>query len=235
MFNIFKSKSDKILKKLDALDLSSVIYNLVEKSLWTRDKALSMAKEYKQFLYLVATNPNKSVVPWTQELDDFWHQHILDTKKYHDDCYEIFGRIIHHDPNTTLNPDKHLTAWEDTKKMYSNFHSSMRNDSSNYSNVNRDSDSWVWLVPIMMMDSTSCSSSYNDKSDSSSNSSSSSCATHCSSSSSSSHDSTSHSGSSCSSHSSCSSSHSSCSSSSSGSSCSSSSCSSSSCGSSCST
>lgn len=30
--------------------------------------------------------------------DDFWHQHILDTRKYFADCQELFGGYLHHYP-----------------------------------------------------------------------------------------------------------------------------------------
>ncbi|NJL09636.1 MAG: hypothetical protein HC908_03855, partial [Calothrix sp. SM1_7_51] len=35
--------------------------------------------------------PNKAV-------DQFWHQHILDTEKYYQDCQEVFGYFMHHFP-----------------------------------------------------------------------------------------------------------------------------------------
>jgi hypothetical protein len=34
----------------------------------------------------------------THEIDEFWHQHILDTLKYVDDCQYVFGYFLHHYP-----------------------------------------------------------------------------------------------------------------------------------------
>jgi hypothetical protein len=32
------------------------------------------------------------------EIDDIWHQHVLDTRKYHADCQHLFGFYLHHVP-----------------------------------------------------------------------------------------------------------------------------------------
>ena len=68
---------------------------LGRKSLWRRlwCNVDCVEKEYKQFLYLIATNPGEVVVPWSEDLDDLWHEHILDTQKYAEDCQAIFGRF----------------------------------------------------------------------------------------------------------------------------------------------
>lgn len=34
----------------------------------------------------------------SEPLDDIWHAHILDTKKYAEDCDKIFGKFLHHFP-----------------------------------------------------------------------------------------------------------------------------------------
>lgn len=37
-------------------------------------------------------------MPPSEEVDEFWHNHILDTQKYHQDCDMIFGKYLHHYP-----------------------------------------------------------------------------------------------------------------------------------------
>lgn len=37
------------------------------------------------------TVPNK-------QIDEMWHEHILDTRKYSDDCQTVFGYYLHHTP-----------------------------------------------------------------------------------------------------------------------------------------
>lgn len=103
------------------LDLTTVKNKLSDKKGWwwrCRNDIDKLELEYKQFLYLIAINPNEMVVPWTQDLDDLWHEHILDTQKYADDCQKIFGRFIHHNPHVPKGTSKHSTAYNNTKKMY---------------------------------------------------------------------------------------------------------------------
>jgi hypothetical protein len=56
-----------------------------------------MVKEYRKFLLDVAKNTNKEIVP-SKNADVIWHQHILFTQKYAEDCEKIFGTFIHHCP-----------------------------------------------------------------------------------------------------------------------------------------
>jgi hypothetical protein len=75
-------------------------------------------KEYKQFLYLIATNPGKTVVPWSEPLDDLWHEHILDTHKYTEECKKIFGQYVHHNPHLDRGTAAQKTAYKETQEMY---------------------------------------------------------------------------------------------------------------------
>ena len=56
---------------------------------------------YRQFLKLAAKYPDAPIVP-SEEVDEFWHMHILDTQRYAADCERIFGYMIHHDPYSGL-------------------------------------------------------------------------------------------------------------------------------------
>lgn len=52
---------------------------------------------YKRFLYLNLKYPNSVIVP-NKTIDQFWHKHILDTRKYAHDCDRVFGYFLHHFP-----------------------------------------------------------------------------------------------------------------------------------------
>ncbi|MDJ1174647.1 glycine-rich domain-containing protein [Roseofilum capinflatum] len=54
---------------------------------------------YRQYMYLCAVKPKNLLlgVP-SNEVDLFWHCHILHTQLYQDFCAEIAGYFIHHDP-----------------------------------------------------------------------------------------------------------------------------------------
>lgn len=103
------------------LDLRSVKEALkFKKGFWWRWKNSpdKLEAEYRQFLYLAAINPTEVVVPWTQPLDDFWHEHILDTAKYKKDCEAIFGKMFHHNPNLPVGTPEQSKAFKKTKEMY---------------------------------------------------------------------------------------------------------------------
>jgi hypothetical protein len=48
-------------------------------------------------LYIWRKYPGGNFAP-PEEVDDFWHGHILDTRRYFNDCQVIFGQYLHHFP-----------------------------------------------------------------------------------------------------------------------------------------
>ena len=54
-------------------------------------------EEYKRFLILKIENPDVRMSP-TKPMDEVWHFHILDTKKYAADCDRMFGAFLNHTP-----------------------------------------------------------------------------------------------------------------------------------------
>lgn len=161
------------------LDLSNVKERFKKKKsgFWKKKiNAESLENEYRQFLYLAAINPNEVVVPWTQELDDFWHEHILDTAKYIKDCEAIFGKVFHHNPNLPKGSKEQVTAFDKTKKLYKEaFTPKAKAKAGSRNSGSTDSSSpgcGGTFVPIFCGGSTSHSSSHSDSSSHSSHSSS---------------------------------------------------------------
>ena len=64
---------------------------------WTAEEADTAEEANKGFLIVSLKNPEAKVVPCAAT-DHFWHQHILDTRRYPKDCEAIFGQFFHHDP-----------------------------------------------------------------------------------------------------------------------------------------
>lgn len=66
---------------------------------WTPAECEIAIQYYKNFLFL-----NKKylkiypIIPPSIEIDEIWHQHILDTRQYTTDCQRIFGYYFHHFP-----------------------------------------------------------------------------------------------------------------------------------------
>ncbi len=55
-------------------------------------------EEYRRFLILKMENPGVKLAP-TSLMDKAWHIHILDTRRYAEDCEVMFGRFLHHHPS----------------------------------------------------------------------------------------------------------------------------------------
>ena len=55
-------------------------------------------EEYRRFLILKMENPGVKLSP-TSLMDKAWHMHILDTRRYAQDCEVMFGRFLHHQPS----------------------------------------------------------------------------------------------------------------------------------------
>ena len=55
-------------------------------------------EEYRRFLILNMENPELKLAP-TSLMDKAWHTHILDTRRYAEDCEAMFGRFLHHHPS----------------------------------------------------------------------------------------------------------------------------------------
>lgn len=118
ILSLFEGKSNSVSR----VNLYSVIEAMVEKHKWTLERASKAEVEYRKFLALIKQNAGFMIVPWLDEkgrddLDQFWHQHILDTQKYENDCKQIFGKIIHHDPHVAKGSDKEKQAAKMTLEL----------------------------------------------------------------------------------------------------------------------
>jgi hypothetical protein len=112
---------DEKWEKISTLDLASVRRKFIfKKGMWwhTLNSTDRVEQAYRRFIYLIVMNPGKTVVPWSRDLDDFWHEHILDTARYARDCNEILGSFIHHDPNLPEGSAAHSIASDETEAMY---------------------------------------------------------------------------------------------------------------------
>lgn len=107
---------------LEALDLSYIAEKMSAASYplprWQLADAKRCEALYKRFLLLFKLYPGEALVP-TRDIDEFWHNHILHTKNYHEDCRRIFGHYLHHTPATEGAPVEALIqGFLRTKKLY---------------------------------------------------------------------------------------------------------------------
>ena len=87
--------------KLDLIDFSLVRLKLAQTEHglgWSQHKVDLAEKQYKQYLTLQYLFASETPLVPTKLADQYWHQHILDTRQYARDCEALFGRFFHHFP-----------------------------------------------------------------------------------------------------------------------------------------
>lgn len=92
--------ADTIDRRLQAIDWGPIAFQLTDHHAglgWSCERAAHALAGYLQFLRAIALFPQSPLVP-SQEVDQVWHCHLLDTQKYAADCQFLFGRFINHNP-----------------------------------------------------------------------------------------------------------------------------------------
>lgn len=97
------------LEKALQIDLSPINKALQydNPELWTDERAAATEANYRRLLALNILYPSETHVV-NKLIDDYWHQHILDTHKYLEDCQTLFGKFLHHDPYFGINGPEDL-------------------------------------------------------------------------------------------------------------------------------
>src|SRR6516225_6629435 len=88
--------------------------------LWDEERAERALNEYRQFLALMHWNPEAVLVP-SEDIDEVWHTHVLNTARYQADCETIFGRFQHHFPTPGESeevPEDHMNGIDETRKLF---------------------------------------------------------------------------------------------------------------------
>jgi hypothetical protein len=65
---------------------------------WTDSRRRSVELGYRRFLALIAADPDGQYGMAQGDVDELWHEHLLDTVDYQTMCRTVFGRMIHHCP-----------------------------------------------------------------------------------------------------------------------------------------
>jgi hypothetical protein len=86
---------------------------------WGEEERRDAERDYRDFLWLCYRYPDRAFPMLSSGADQVWHEHILNTRKYADDCEKIFGRFLHHskfDEQDIPSPQQiaeALQLWED--------------------------------------------------------------------------------------------------------------------------
>lgn len=113
---------ERLLAKrhITSLDLDSVRLRVIDHLGWSSEKTTQVELEYRRFLYALARNrAEHAISPPTLEVDEFWHQHILNTRKYREDCERVFGHYMDHTPG--LNSEEQSKADARRRQIYSEY------------------------------------------------------------------------------------------------------------------
>lgn len=100
---------------IDHLDFKMIVKKMILEQNWDRYSAENCAQLYKNFLFLKKKFGEKYNIPPNKEIDQFWHNHILDTENYIKDCTAIFGHYLHHYPYAGLDG---VTTYEQLKTYF---------------------------------------------------------------------------------------------------------------------
>jgi hypothetical protein len=99
--NMNANEEFKVVMALDLDPIKVKLMHVRSGEGWSLDKANAIEKEYRRFLVLMKTYPGEAAAP-LEDVDTFWHYHILDTMKYAHDCEQVFGYFLHHYPYVGL-------------------------------------------------------------------------------------------------------------------------------------
>src|SRR5688572_3250946 len=116
----------EVIAGIEALDLESVKLRMMDAELgegWTRPYADSIAVAYKTYLTMLVKYPDDAEdILLSEDVDEFWHTHILQTRKYMQDCQNVFGNYLHHEPYvgevTSADIERRTVQAEKTRQLY---------------------------------------------------------------------------------------------------------------------
>lgn len=116
-----KESLNKVWSNILAIDFTEQKNKMHKKEFigWSKEKLEIIEVQYKRMLYIWFKYRDK-ILPTSEDIDEFWHYHILDTKKYHQDCFKIFGCYRHHNPYFGFGDKKPalIAAFADTLTLY---------------------------------------------------------------------------------------------------------------------
>ena len=109
-------------KNVAAIDLKDIReQSNLNKGWWWRlwHNPMQLELEYRRFLFLLAMNSDSVIVPWSDDLNDFWLEHQRDAEKYAVDCYSIIGAVINRkSPLAREGTLAYSNAWRTTRDLY---------------------------------------------------------------------------------------------------------------------
>ncbi len=117
---------EEAIAAIKSIDIEPVKARLMDAELgegWSREYADSVGEAYRTYLTMLVKYPEHTdEILLAKDVDEFWHTHILQTRKYSHDCQVMFGNYLHHEPHIGERTDADLTRQavlaEKTSRLY---------------------------------------------------------------------------------------------------------------------
>jgi hypothetical protein len=98
------------LDRVLAINLDPIRRKTEQKLGWDGLRAIKAELEYRRYLTLILLCPDQPIAPPSNDADEIWHSHILDTQAYQKDCQRLFGDYLHHVPSYGTPEEKRAMA-----------------------------------------------------------------------------------------------------------------------------
>jgi len=118
--NLSAATVEQAQDRVRALDLERITQKVRRKKGWEAARASQAEEQYRRYLALLLVYPGKQIAPPSNDADEIWHGHILDTAAYQQDCDRLFGSFLHHVPSYGTPREKLALAQarEQTEALY---------------------------------------------------------------------------------------------------------------------
>lgn len=113
-FNFFVMKQALGISIINQLDFTDIKAKFQTKG-WSIEQCEIVELWYKRFLTIKAKYPEQVLVP-NKAIDEMWHAHILDTRRYARDCQAVFGYFLHHSPS--YGKKDHSSNFNEMNRLY---------------------------------------------------------------------------------------------------------------------
>ena len=122
MINQNSLNLEESLHYINSIDFTAIIDKLVNQMGWLQSHALETCDLYRKFLILKKKYGHLYNLPPSEDIDEFWHMHILDTKAYRKDCDIIFDHYLDHYPYLGIDENSNLgdleIAFQKTQELF---------------------------------------------------------------------------------------------------------------------
>lgn len=122
---------EEVRQYIDGLDFAPIFDKLIRSDVpvpfrlpWDPPSALNAIHRYRNYLFLWRKYKYESdatvdvKMPPPPDVDEVWHAHILDTRRYAEDCAALFGTFHHHYPYFGLDGDQDEMDMEEVMEAF---------------------------------------------------------------------------------------------------------------------